>query len=135
MGLSVQSSSGTLEVVSASSDNILSRASPRNSQPGCRPSFAHFQLSYRVVDKSTSPERSIIITTSRKPINKPVCFSSEQTVSNLLQLETRSTRMEDRCLQFAMDTETKASMLSHHFLWWEKFWQKSCQTSLRTYFL
>ena len=36
---SVQSSSGALEVVSASSDNSLSRASPRNSQPGCRPSF------------------------------------------------------------------------------------------------
>ena len=40
---SVQSSSGALEVVSALSDNSLSRASPRNSQPGCRPSFRHFQ--------------------------------------------------------------------------------------------
>ena len=101
---SVQSSSGALEVVSASSDNSLSRASPRNSQPGYRPSFTHFQRSHRVDDKSTSPQRSIIITSS-KPINRPVCFSSEQTVSNLLQLETRSRRMEDRCLQFPMDTE------------------------------
>ena len=31
--------------------------------------------------------------------------SSEQTVSNLLQLETRSRRIEDRCLQCPMDTE------------------------------
>ena len=101
---SVQSSSRALEVVSASSDNSLSRASPRNSQPGCRPSFTHFQRSHIVDDKSTSPQRSIIITSS-KPIDRPVCVSSEQTVSNLLQLETRSRRMGDKCLQFPMDTE------------------------------
>ena len=64
-------------MVSASSDNSLSRASPRNSQPGCRPSFTHFQRSHRVDDKSTSPQRNIIITCS-KPIDRPVCFSSEQ---------------------------------------------------------
>ena len=69
---SVHSSSGALEVVSASSDNSLSRAPPRNSQPGCRPSFTHFQRSHRVDDKSTSPQR-IIILTSSKPINRPVC--------------------------------------------------------------
>ena len=40
---SLQSSSGALEVVSASSDNSLSKVSCRNSQPGCRPSFTHFQ--------------------------------------------------------------------------------------------
>ena len=40
---SLQSSSGALEVVSASSDNSLSKVSSRNSQPGCRPSFTHFQ--------------------------------------------------------------------------------------------
>ena len=74
---SVQSSSGALEVVSASSDNSLSRASLRNSQLGCRPSFTHFQRSHRVDDKSTSPQRSIIFTGSI-PINRPVCFSSEQ---------------------------------------------------------
>ena len=91
-------------MVSASSDNSLSRASPRNSQPGRRPSFTHFQPSHRVDDKSTSSQRSIIITSS-KPIDRPVCFSSEQTVSNLLQLETGSRRMEDRCLQFPLDTE------------------------------
>ena len=89
-------------MVSASSDNSLSRPSPRNSQPGCRPSFTH--RSHRVDVKPTSPHRSIIITGSI-PINRPVCFSSEQTVSNLLQLETRSRRMKDRCLQFPMDTE------------------------------
>ena len=82
----------------------LCRASLKNSQPGCRPSFTHFQRSHRVDDKSTFPQRSIIITSS-KPIDRPVCFSSEQTVSNLLQLETRSRHMEDRCLQFPMDTE------------------------------
>ena len=32
-----------------------------------------------------------------------MCFSSEQTVSNLLQFEARSRCMEDRCLQFPMD--------------------------------
>ena len=98
---SVQSSSGARLHQSLSS---LRRASPRNSQPGCRPSFAHFQRSHRVDDKSTSPQGNIIITSS-KPINRHVCFSSEQTVSNLLQLETRSRCMEDRCLQFPMDTE------------------------------
>ena len=91
-------------MVSASSDNSLSRASPSNSQPGCRPSVTHFQRLHRVDDKSTSPQRSIIIL-AVKPSNRPVCFSSEQTVSNLLQLETRSRCMEDRCLQFHMDTE------------------------------
>ena len=50
--------------------------------------------------------------TSRKPTNKPVCFSSEQTVSNLLQLETRSRCMEDRCLQFPMDTERPLCFLT-----------------------
>ena len=88
-------------MMSASSDNGLSRAFPRNSQLGCRPSFT--QRPHGVNDKSTSPQRSIIFSSS-KPINRPVCFSSEQTISNILQLETRSRRMEDRWLQFSMDT-------------------------------
>ena len=79
VSVSVQSSSGGLEVVSASSDNSLSRASPRNSQLGCRPSVTHFQRSHRVDDQATSPQRNIIITSS-KTINRPACFSSEQTV-------------------------------------------------------
>ena len=51
--------------------------------------------------------------------------------SNLLQLETRSRSMEDRCLQFLMDTEGPLcfpTILPGE----EKFWQKSYKTSLRT---
>ena len=99
-----QSNSGASEVVSASSDNSRSRASPRNSQLGCSPSFMRFQQPHKVDDKSTSPQRSIIFSSS-KSINRPVCFSSEQTVFNLWYLEIRSRSMEDRRLQFSIDTE------------------------------
>ena len=51
--------------------------------------------------------------------------------SNLLQLETRSRRMEDRCLQFPMDTEGPLCFPTI-LPGGEKFGQKSYKTSLRT---
>ena len=70
--VSVQSSSGALEVVSASI--VSAEHLPGvHMKLGCRPSVTHFLRSHRVDDKSTSPQRNIIITGS-KTINRPVCF-------------------------------------------------------------
>ena len=54
----------------------------------------HCQRPHRVDDKFTFPQRSIMFSSS-KPINR-----AEQTVSNLLPLETRSRHMEDRYFSF-----------------------------------
>ena len=61
---------------------------------GCRPSVTHFPRLHRVDDKSTSPQRNIIITSS-KTINRPVCFWSEQTVFQSFAVAVHSCNLPD----------------------------------------
>ena len=92
----VQSSFGSLGMVSPEAINNPSRTSTRKPQFGCGLRVQNNEGSVQLDDKSKNfPENSIV---SRTITNRSLCISPDKTATPLLQLEARSRSRSNRCL-------------------------------------